>query len=290
MFRLVPGALAFGFSFTARNVGRIAARVALPALVGFAILWGVVSTYLGQLLAYVHNPSEGLASRILGLVAVSILALVYAHSVLVSSVTVLALELPEDSGPLWWRQCRVALRLYFANLRFALLLCLMLLAPFGLCVLARALVLPGLVPLGEALFLLALFYAWVRCESLLAPVAIQPGPAAGVRAAFRLSAGYFWPLTLLLIAFIALWLMVLNASEMALFGMGLTPDTLLPQRLADRIIAYRAGMVPDLALMSLTYLVVVVPMAAARAQAWRVIMRKQPQAVMLSPDQLRSPA
>src|SRR6185312_9718435 len=81
---LAGDALAFAFGFVLRNPGAILRRLAVPGLLGcitlYILLWG----YCTQLTDYIGFPSDGLASRVMGIAAAAILVMLLLHAIVVA--------------------------------------------------------------------------------------------------------------------------------------------------------------------------------------------------------------
>ena len=116
----VKDAVGFSFSFLFRNVAQIAARIALPAMAGWIIFYVTFFLYLMELERYLGDPNDRIASLVLGLATAGLLATLFMHSIIVSSIVSLALGLKE-AGWKYFRIGRPAWRLYAADLRFVLI-------------------------------------------------------------------------------------------------------------------------------------------------------------------------
>ena len=115
----ISQALRFAFSFSYRNAAAIAARIALPAVVGWIAFYLSLFLYMKELVRYLNNPSDRIASLVLGLATAGLLVTLFLHTVMVASVTALALG-REDGGWKYFRAARREWRLYAANLRLLL--------------------------------------------------------------------------------------------------------------------------------------------------------------------------
>jgi len=265
----ISQALRFAFSFSYRNAAAIAARIALPAVVGWIAFYLSLFLYMKELVRYLNNPSDRIASLVLGLATAGLLVTLFLHTVMVASVTALALG-REDGGWKYFRAARREWRLYAANLRLLLVAGIWLGAMQLLHFAAGWASLPasfGLVL--DVIMAGGLGFLAVRVSSLVAPVSVGNTHGEILRRAWRLSAGNFWRLAAIVATLLLLGLVVEAVCEFALRAGGLIPPFPSSASLADYAAMYQEALPGILLVIGIAYLVSNILLTAARVSVYR---------------------
>ena len=272
----IRSALGFSLSFLVRNFSEIAARIVLPALIGWVVLYISLSLYLSELIRYLDNPSDRIASVILGLATGGLLLTLLLHSAIVTSLTELAMGVP-GVGWKYFHAARREWRVYAAKLRFLLVVALWL---FVLQIFRVAVVkLLGLSYFNSViLIIMAIGLLWlvVRLWFLLAPVAVANARGHVLRPAWRLSSGHFWPIASIVVLVLSIGLLIEIAGEAVLRVGGFLPPFPSSGSLAGFARMYQMILPHALLAIAVAYLVVVTLLAAARADVYRQLA-EQPQ-------------
>jgi hypothetical protein len=264
----VRKAVSFAFSFLFQNAAALAGRTAVPLLAGAATYYVTFDLYLIELARYLEQPNDRVASVVLGLATAGALLLVFLHSVVVSSVTSLAMGL---EGQRWkyFRAGRPEWRLYAANLRYLVVFLVMVSAIRGPTAIAVQFV-PS-IPLewiADVVLALAIMWLTVRIWFLVAPVAAaESGPV--LRRAWTLSAHD--------IPAIAVVLLVLGlpgaaaefVTEFVFRATGTFPSLEHVTRFAHLVVVYRQVLPEILTAVGLGYVVAIVPMTLAKVSVYR---------------------
>jgi hypothetical protein len=264
--------LGYTFSFFAGNGSAVIARIFLPVLVGWCVLYVSAYLYLSELLSFLGVPSDRSGSLVLGLVAAGFLALLLLHAMLVMGVTTLAMHTPEDGRP-YFRAKRREWRLYAATLRILLV---------GLAFVAVVLLLRFLVmgtnndvlPISASNILIGvgLFALTVRCL-FLAPaiVAMEPsGPI--VRRAENLSRGNFFRIATVAVILIAPGVAIETIGEAILRGVGVFPAIVGEATLSAVALMYSHILPEILVLVTLAYVVSAVLVTIASTYVYRELV------------------
>ena len=261
--------LRFAFSFSFRNAAAIAARIALPAILGWIAFYLSMFMYMKELEKYLIDPSDRVASLVLGLATAGLLVTLYLHTVMVASVTALALG-REDGGWKYFHAARREWRLYAADLRLLLATAIWL----GAMQLLRFAAGLASVPAGfgfglDAITVCGLGYLAVRIWSLVAPVSVASAHGEILRRAWRLSAGNSWSLAAIVAVFLLVGLVAEAACEFAMRVGGLIPPFPSSASLADYAAMYREALPGVLLVVGIAYLVSNILLTAARVSVYR---------------------
>jgi hypothetical protein len=257
-------ALAFAAGFVARHPGAILRRVAVPVLLGCATLYVLIWGYCTQLASYLDFPSDGLAGRVMGIAAVSVLIMLFLHAIVVARVAELVmgckngeqafLGIPTDA----WR-------IYVANLRL-----LLALGVFGVVGLGSSSLMfrLGVAPDIEAAFSVAawLLLLWLlaRCWFFLMPISLQAHGESGIVTSWRLSRGHLWAVSIVMLALMALMVLLLGGGEFLLRSAGVLSPMPRTLTFVNAIGLYQRNLWPFVILVSAVYLCVACLMTAAR--------------------------
>jgi hypothetical protein len=247
----------------------IVTRIALPALVGWGILYLSAYLYLSELLSFLGLPSERSGSIILGLVAAGFLALLLLHAMLVTSLTTLAMNVSEEGQP-YFRAKRREWRLYAANLRILLVA----LAFIAVMFVARFLIIGAspnalLISVFNVFVAVGLFALAVRCV-FLAPaiVAVEPfGPI--VRRAELLSRGSILRIAAVVVILMLPSVAIETIGEMALRAVGVFPTIVGNASLSAVALMYSHILPEILVLVSLAYVAAAVLITIASTYVYR---------------------
>lgn len=261
--------LRFSFSFLFGNFGVIAARIALPALAAWLVLYGAAHLYLSELLSFLGLPSDRSGSIILGLLAASLLGLLLLHAMIAMAIAALAALAPESGWP-YFRAGRREWRLYAACLRILLVLVVFVSA----LVFANMMIVPFAG--GQTLFLLINFIIviyplvmLIRGGFLAAPVVVTEGPGPIVRRSLHLSWGNSGKITLLFVILVLPGVIFEVCTEALLRSLHVFP--MLPQQatISDVVRTYNDILPGILVLLMLAYLLDVVLLTLASVSVYR---------------------
>jgi len=265
----VRDTLVFSFSFLFRNAPRIAARIVLPALGGWIVFYIALFLYLTELERYVGNPSDRIASLVLGLATAGLLATLFLHSVIVSAITSLALGL-EQGGWKYFRIERRAWRIYAADLRFILVFAAFIAAMWiGESAFGRFAATAGYLWIADLIMGVGLYWLIVRFWFLIAPIAVAKRDGEILRRGWRLSSGHFWSITAITAVLALPGLAVEFAGEFLMRLCGVFPELGSPRSLASIAAMYRQVLPDVLIAVGIGYLVAVVLLTLARVSFYR---------------------
>jgi hypothetical protein len=265
----VSKALGFAFSFSFRNAAAIAVRIALPALVGWIVLYTSLFLYLTELERYVSDPSDRIASLVLGLATAGLLLTVFLHSVIMATVAALALGL-EDGRWKFFHITRREWRLYAANLRLLLVTVIWVVAmqilQFGVAKLSWP------AHFGVALNLLmagGLGLLAVRIWFLVAPVSVAKIKGQILRRSWRLSARVYWRLAAIAAVLLLMGLAMEAAGEIIMRASGMIAPFPKASSLAEFAANYRKILPFVTITIGIAYLIGSVLLVAARVYVYR---------------------
>ena len=265
----IRSALSFSLSFLSRNFLEIAARIVLPALIGWVVLYISLSLYLSELVSCLDNPSDRIASVILGLATGGLLLTLLLHSSIVTSVTELAMGVP-SIGWKYFHAARREWRVYAAKLRF-----LLVVAIWAIALQILRFVVVRLLSLsyfnGVLLAVMAIGVLWlvVRLWFLLAPVSVANARGHVLRRAWQLSSGHFWRIASIVVLILLVGLVIEIAGETILRIGGFLPPFPSSGSLAGFARMYQMILPHALLVIAVAYLVVVILLAGARADVYR---------------------
>lgn len=244
------------------------ARIFLPALIGWCVLYVSAYLYLSELLSFLGFPSDRSGSIVLGLVAAGFLTLLLLHAMLVTGVTTLAMHISEEGRP-YFRAKRREWRLYAATLRIFLIG----LAFVAVMLLARFLIVgannDALISAFNMSIVVGLFVLTIRCL-FLAPaiVAMEPsGPI--VRRAERLSRGIFFRIAAIVIILMVPGVAIETIGEAVLRWVGVFPAVVGEATLSAVALMYSHILPEILILVSLAYVVSAVLITIASTYVYR---------------------
>ncbi len=270
----ISKALGFAFSFSFRNAVAIAARIALPALVGWIAFYVSLFLYLTEFQWYVVNPSDRVASLVLGLATAGLLVTLFLHSLIVAAVAALALGL-EDDGWKYFHAARREWRLYAANLRLLLVAGIWVGAMQALQFAAVKLSWPALFGLVlDVLTAGGLGLLAVRVWSLVAPVSVAKTQGNILRRAWQLSAGNSWRLAVIVVVLLLTGLAVETAGEFAMRASGVYPPLPSSDSLAGYAAIYCKVLPGVLGVVGIAYLIGNVLLTAARVHVYRQLTER----------------
>jgi hypothetical protein len=266
---LAGDALVFAFGFVFRNPGAILRRLAVPGVLGcitlYILLWG----YCTQLTDFLGFPSEGLASRVMGIAAVAILIMLLLHAIVVARLGAL-LAGQTTTSPVFLGISATAWRIYAADLRLVLAFGVygvaILLAINGLNRLAMPPVLPALLSVAGWLLLVWLL---ARCWFFLAPVSLRAQDEGVLVLCWRQSEGLLLPMILVLLLLTGVMLILLSGGELLLRAGGILSPVPEALSFAGAIGFYERNLWPFVLLVSLVYLVGTSLMTAARVRLYQ---------------------
>ena len=265
----VKDTLVFSFSFLIRNAARIATRIALPALGGWITFYIAFFLYLTELVRYLGDPSDRIASLVLGLATAGLLVTLFMHSIIVSAVASLALGL-EESGWKYFQAGRRAWRLYAANLRFMLVIAVFIAAVLvGEAVMGRLAATAGSIWIADIAMGVGLYWLAVRFAFLIAPIAVAKRDGEILRRGWRLSSGHFWSITAIAVVTVLPGFAVEFAGEFLMRLFGTFPDLGSSGSLASIAAMYRQVLPDVLIAVGIGYLVGVVLLTLARVSFYR---------------------
>lgn len=225
---LAGDALAFAFGFVFRNPGAILRRLAVPGLLGCITLYVLLWAYCTQLSHYIGFPSDGLASRIMGIAAAAILVMLLLHAIVVARLG--SLLVGQTVSPVFLGISATAWRIYAADLRLVL--------SFGVYGVTTLMAINLLRRLEAPAFLSILFSAaswllllWLLARSwfFLAPVSLRARDEGVLALCWRGSKGYMVPMLAVLFLMLGMALVLLAGGELLLRACGIlspVPQTL----------------------------------------------------------------
>ena len=197
----VSGIVLECLTFAWGNLGGILRRIWLLAIVGCAIFYSLFNEYMVELQGFLAAPTEAHASIVLGLVAASVLLLLFVYTLALAAVTDLALGHYRPGGIFSIRIGHQEGRLYAASLRLLLLMTILFAAAYlillgirsaGLGVITQIVLEVGIAGTLAAIAL--------RLGFLLPAVAMAERRGVVIRKCWKLSDGIFFQLLLLAIA------------------------------------------------------------------------------------------
>jgi hypothetical protein len=221
------------------------------------------------LIDYIGFPSDGLASRIMGIAAAAILVMLLLHAIVVARLGALLMGQTTASSAFLGISA-TAWRIYAADLRLVL--------GFGVYGIATLLAVKFLHRFGAPAFLPVLFSAaswllllWLLPRSwfFLAPVSLRARDEGVLALCWRSSKGYVVPMLAVLFLLVGLALVLLAGGEILLRACGIlspVPETL---SFAGAIGLYERNLWPFVLLVSLAYLVFTSLMTAARVRLYQ---------------------
>lgn len=271
----VAQTVAFTARFCVRNFVPIVLRVAVPAAAGWAILYFSFNAYLTEMIQYLTVPSDRTGSLVLGLATAGLMAALFFHAVIASSVAAFALGKKEDGNWIYLRAARREWRLYAASLRVAAGGFAVVIVVFVAELLLRNMANPGVVTLWlNLLSFAALFVIFVRLGFLLPAisVAFENGPV--VRRAWRLSRGHSVVIGATAILLFLPGLAVQFGGEYVLRVVELVPTHIRALYLIDVARMFQRFLPEFLLVLSLAYLVSSVVFAVASTYFYTALASK----------------
>lgn len=268
MILILRETLFFCLRFLSGRALAILKTIALPGLAGCAMLYLLLSSYCSQLLDYLGHPSDGVAGRVLGIVAMGLLIMLLLHAIVVAALAGLLLE-RKDAQPSFLGIRANAWHIYTANLRLLLALGAAAMV-FWLVVFAlkRVWILPDGDFIRPLLFAI-LFCLAVRLWFFVAPACVVDHDVGSVTMAWRRSAGHFWVIAVVMFVIFIGSIIFQVVLEVALHAVGGMRSFSHPGTIAQAVVFYRENLLPTVVLISVTYLVATVLLTAARFHLYR---------------------
>ncbi|MBV9549134.1 MAG: hypothetical protein JO256_05605 [Alphaproteobacteria bacterium] len=251
----------FCANFLRRNFGRILLRLSLPGFASGAVLYFLLSGYCERLLAFMARPSGGIASQVLGIVAVGSLVLLLLHAIVAALVADLICQ---AEAP--WSLLRVGLfawRIYSASLRMVLTLGSAALL-LGLTDHFAGQLLPALGLFAHLGVIASILWLWARMGFFLVPVCAKETERRTLQTAWRTSAGHLLLIAVVLVTALALAAIMQLAGEIVLRATGIGAPLSTATNLTDLIALYLANLVAVTVLLSVTYLLLTVVLVIAQ--------------------------
>jgi hypothetical protein len=262
-------AVVSAFRFLAKAGPGLWLSLLLPTLTGAILFYGSMNLYLLNFERYLIRPTDRVGSLVLGLVAAGFLTITFVQAVISSEVASRFLGRPDGGWPFFRVTSRVW-RLYAAYLRFVLVCAVYIVAVQIVRLVAGEFLVLPLLPLLDALVLVAgLFYLTARIGLLVAPVAVATDKGPVVREAWRLSKGNFRGLALVVGSFLILGLVLETLGEILLHTSGLGIVISPGMLLVDVVRSYRMALPGVVVIVSLSYLAAIVPGNVAGLSAYR---------------------
>lgn len=265
--------LKFATVFPIKNFRAVISRVALPALVGWAVFFASADLYISELRSYLGLPSDRSGSVILGLVAAGLLILLMLHAMLTSAVATLVMGTPLEGQP-YFRAKKREWRLYAANLRVLLAVICLVAVAVAMQLLLGSFDAALISALANTLLFGGLFVLIVRCVFFAPAIVSIESSGPIVRRAMALSRGNFWRVSVIVLVLNLPGVLIENIGERLLRGVGVFPHATNYASLADILTVYSRILPGILALVSLAYLVNVTLMTIAAAAAYRDLNTK----------------
>lgn len=253
-FAAAMASLAFAFGFVARRPVAILRGVAVPALLGCVALYALIWGYCVQLTTYLAAPSDALAGRIMGIAALSVLVMLLLHAIVVSRLAELVMGC-RSGQPVFLGIRTDAWRIYAANLRFLLALCVFGLAAIGASSLMLRLGVGDGLEEGFVLIVwLLLFWLVVRGWFFLAPVSLEASGEGSLVTSWRASYGHVTAISLVFVPLLALLLLLLGGGEFLLRSAGIFSPMPRTLTFAGALGLYQRNLWPFVILVSVVYL------------------------------------
>ncbi len=210
--RFVSQILQYCFTFTFNRIPLTIRSVAV-VLAASGLLSFFLHLYLSQLGLYLAHPLDKVGSRVLGVAAVSILVLLFWHSIVVSVIVeiVSGRKIPGRSffGIKKWQW-----RLYAANLKLVLVTTAYLCCFWAGYSLANKI---GIFDFAKVLlgvvFMVPLAWFLIRSWFFLLPVCLEAREDEVLAKSFQASAGYFWSAVAILSSIVAIIIALQGGAE-----------------------------------------------------------------------------
>jgi hypothetical protein len=260
----VMEAVRFAYSFLGYRPGTMLRLLWLPFLLAGVTLYVCLSGYLTDLLLFLSAPSSKLASRALGTLAAGIVLALFLYTSAIVSVTNLALERPRDSRWISLRAGRQEWLLFWAYLRFLLLIVALVVCLWEVSVLAEAaLAMPRDVSwLATAVVVMAgTFWLFLRIGFLLPPIAVRAEEPV-LRLAWKRSGKDFWRITAVVVLLLVPGLMVQLVGEWLLRAWNSVPSDVQAIPIADYAQFMERTLGTGILTTSLSFLVTIVLLSA----------------------------
>jgi len=260
----VMEAVGFAYSFLGYRLGTTLGLLWLPFLLAGVTLYACLSGYLTDLLLFLSAPNPKLASRALGTLAAGIVLSLFLYTSAIVSVTNLALERPRDSRWLSLRAGRQEWLLFWAYLRFLLLIVALVVCLWEVSALAgTALAMPRDVSwLATAVVVMAAtFWLFVRIGFLLPPIAARAEEPV-LHLAWKRSGKDFWRITAVVLLLLVPGLMVQLVSEWLLRAWSSVPADVQAIPIADYAQFMERTLGTGILTTSLSFLVTIVLLSA----------------------------
>lgn len=252
-------------------------ETALPGIGGCAALYLLLSGYCGQLLDYLGHPSDVVASRVLGIAAAGLLIMLFLHAIVVEVLAGIVLG-QRRGRPAFLGVRATAWHIYTANLRLV-----MAMGAGGMVLWLVALALKRVWLLPESgmikfILLVVVFCLCVRAWFFAAPACLIDKSAQPLATAWHRSAGNFWSIAIVMFAVFIGSIAFQAMGEVLLHGVGLLPPLPHPETFAGAVMLYRENLLPMVVLVSVTYLIAMIFLTAARIYLYERIAASAPPA------------
>lgn len=251
--------------FVTRNGPAMAARIVLPAIAGWAVLLLSLSLYLAELERYLRAPSDRVASLVLGVASAGLLVALFAHTVIVATISSLALGRPQRFWP-YFDCSRPARRLYAAYMRYGVIWVAVMAVLSLLSVAVNRWLGHGAIDyLGDVLSLAAAAVLAVRIGFPMGAIAVAGDSGPIIRRAWALTSGNFWRLAAVVACFAIPAVVVELGCEWVIKAMGLAERYPYDGTFAQIVSAYRHVLPAILTGIGIAYLVGVTLLTTAAA-------------------------
>lgn len=269
-------ALVFAGAFLVRNPGAILRRIAIPGALGSVSLYALAWGYCSQLAAFIGSPSEGLAGRVMGVAAVSVLIMLLLHAIVVSRVAGLVTG-DKRSRPGLLGVGSDAWRVYAANMQLFLGLGLYGLAIFGTSTLmSRFEVSPEIITTFTVAAWFFLCWLVARSWFLLVPICLQTSEENGLGVSWRSSEGHVPLIGLLTLVIVLFTVVLLAAGEMLMQATGLLSQPPLAPTVVTAVNFFMENLWIFVTMMSVVYLFSVSFSTAVRIRIYQRLLVAPP--------------
>jgi hypothetical protein len=252
------------------------ARVAFLRIAAFLVAGGLfffvfLHLYLSQLSLYLDHPADEIGSRVLGIAAVSVLVMLFWHSMVVSSIveSVLGRKISGQSflGIKKWQW-----RLYAANLK------LVLIAGIYLCLFWTGYSLINKIDLINfakvffgVVFMVPLVWFLIRSWFFLLSVCQEANEDEILLKSFKASAGYFWSAAAILVSIALITVALQEGAEFFLRLFHLIGPLKTGGTIAENLRLLRTYLGPIVILMAGGYFFTILLTTVVRIRAYNGI-------------------
>lgn len=268
--------LRFSFRFFFTKFVAILARIALPAVASWLVLYGAARLYLSELMVFLGLPSDRSGSVILGLLAAGLLGLLFLHAVLTLAVATFAASAASSPEKGWpnFGAMRAEWRLYAAYLRI-----LFVLVVFVSVIVFLDIALVRYLGEGITFFLfniaifVSLSIALIRASFLAAPIVVAEASGPIVRRSLFLSRGNSVRLFLVFVTLLLLGVIFEIFIETLLRSFHVFPTFPANLMFLELVKTYDQILPGALAILMVAYLLVAVLLTAASVSVYRQLAK-----------------